>query len=125
MDLLKKLFSAVGFTEKITGAVVDTLYSTGTRLWKVKEDAEKLRRTDNRIRAVLTDAEQCRFVDDDFVELWLQELGATAFDVDALLAHLSTKATVSRMSAAEPSQNRKRLWLNVDLGLRQRWELDA
>jgi hypothetical protein len=83
MDLLKKLFSAVGFTDKITGAVIDTLYSTGTRLWNVKEDAEKLRRTENRIRAVLTDAEQRRFVDHDFVELWLQELRATEFDVDA------------------------------------------
>ncbi|GJN08002.1 hypothetical protein PR202_ga25886 [Eleusine coracana subsp. coracana] len=125
MDLLKKLSSALGFTEKIGGAVVDMLFSTGARLWNVEEEAEKLRRTEKRIRAVLTDAEQRRFVDDDFVKLWLQELRAAAFDVGALLDRLGTMAAVSRVAAAEPSRKRKRLWPNVDLGLRQRWELDA
>jgi hypothetical protein len=125
MDLLKKLVSALGFADKIGGAVVDMLYSTGTRLWNVEEEAEKLRRTETRIRAVLTDAEQRRFVDDDFVKLWLQELRASAFDVDALLDRLGTMAAVSRLAAAEPSRKRKWPSLNVDLGLRQRWELDA
>ncbi|CAL4914177.1 unnamed protein product [Urochloa decumbens] len=125
MDLLKKLSSAVGVSEKIGGAVLDIVCSTGLRLWNVEEEAEKLRRTEKRIRAVLTDAEQRRFVDDDSVKLWLQELRATAFDVDALLDRISTMAAVSRMAAAETSRKRKRLWLNVDLGLRQRWELDA
>ncbi|RCV45011.1 hypothetical protein SETIT_9G419800v2 [Setaria italica] len=125
MDLLKKISSALGCWEKIGGAVLDTVYSTGLRLWNVEEEAEKLRRTEKRIRAVLTDAEQRRFIDDDFVKLWLQELRATAFDVDALLDRLTTMAAVSRMAAAETSRKRKRLWLNIDLGLRQRWELDA
>lgn len=125
MDLLKKISSALGCWEKIGGAVVETVYSTGLRLWNVEEEAEKLRRTEKRIRAVLTDAEQRRFIGDDSVKLWLQELRATAYDVDALLDRLTTMAAVSRMAAAETSRKRKRLWLNVNLGLRQRWELDA
>jgi hypothetical protein len=125
MDLLKKLVSALGFADKIGGSVVDMLYSTGTRLWNVEEEVEKLRRTEKRIRAVLTDAEQRRFVDDEFFKLWLQEHRAAGFDVNALLDRLGTMAAVSRLAAAEPSRKRKRLPLNVDLGLRQRWELDA
>ncbi|GJN38937.1 hypothetical protein PR202_gb28019 [Eleusine coracana subsp. coracana] len=34
-------------------------------------------------------------------------------------------AAVFRVAATEPSRKRKRLWPNVDLDLRQRWELDA
>ncbi|GJN31336.1 hypothetical protein PR202_gb19724 [Eleusine coracana subsp. coracana] len=127
MDLLKKLSSALGFTEKIGGAVVDMLLSTGARLWNVEEEAEKLRRMEKRIRARCspTPSSSAASSDDDFVKLWLQELRAAAFDVDALLDRLGTMAAVSRVAAAEPSRKRKRLWPNVDLGLRQRWELDA
>ncbi|TVU47226.1 hypothetical protein EJB05_06818, partial [Eragrostis curvula] len=125
MDLLKKVSSALGFTEKIGEALFDMLYSRGTRLWNMEEEAEKLRRTEKRIRALLTDAEQRRFIDDDFVKLWLQELRASAYDIDVVLDRQRTFNDMSSMAAAEPSRKRKWLGLSVDLGLRQRWELDA
>ncbi|CAL4922429.1 unnamed protein product [Urochloa decumbens] len=127
MDLLQKLSSALGIPEKIGGAVLDKLWSKGARLLDVEEEAQKLRRAKDHIRAMLTDAEERRFIVDDHVKLWLQELRASAFDVDALLDRLSTITAVSRLAAAEaePSRKRKRLWPNIELGLRQRWELDA
>jgi len=125
MDLLQKLSSAIGIPEKIGGAILDKLWSRGARLLDVEEEAQKLRHAKDHIRAVLNDAEQRRFIVDDHVKLWLQELRATAFDVDTLLDRLNTITAVSRLGAAEPSRKRKRLWPNIELGLRQRWELDA
>ncbi|KAL6645664.1 hypothetical protein ACP70R_017272 [Stipagrostis hirtigluma subsp. patula] len=124
MDWLRELSSALGFPEKIGAAVFNILYSTGTRLLNVEEEAGRLRRTEERIRALLTDAEQRRFVDHDSVKLWLRELRAAAFDVDTLLDRLNTVTAVSRM-AAEPSRKRKRPWPSIELGPRQRWELDG
>ncbi|CAD6211021.1 unnamed protein product [Miscanthus lutarioriparius] len=121
---LKSIFTALGLPDKIGGAVIDALFSRGARLWNVEEEADKLRRTKERIRAVLEDAEQRRFVDHDSVRLWLRELRAAAFDVDALLDSLGTITAVSRLAAAEQSRKRKRLWPSVELGPRQRWELD-
>jgi hypothetical protein len=121
---LKSIFTALGLPDKIGGAVIDALCSRGARLWNVEEEADKLRRTKERIRAVLEDAEQRRFVDHDSVRLWLRELRAAAFDVDALLDRLGTITAVSRLAAAEQSRKRKRLWPCVELGPRQRWELD-
>ena len=121
---LKSIFAALGLPDKIGGAVIDALCSRGARLWNVEEEADKLRRTKERIRAVLEDAEQRRFVDHDSVRLWLRELRAAAFDVDALLDRLGTVTAVSRLAAAEQSRKRKRLWPSVELGPRQRWELD-
>jgi hypothetical protein len=125
MDLLQKLSSAIGIPEKIGGAILDKLWSRGARLLDVVEEARKLRHAKDHIRAVLNDAEQRRFIVDDHVKLWLQELRAIAFDVDTLLDRLNTITAVSRLGAAEPSRKRKRLWPNIELGLRQRWELDA
>ncbi|KAL6902226.1 hypothetical protein ACP4OV_005102 [Aristida adscensionis] len=126
MDRLRELASALGFPEKIGAAVFDALCSKGARLMNVEEEAAKLRRTEERIRALLTDAEQRRFVEHDSVRLWLRELRAAAFDVDALLDRLSTAAAASRMAAtAEPSRKRKLPWPSVELGPRQRWELDG
>ncbi|KAF8731208.1 hypothetical protein HU200_016532 [Digitaria exilis] len=125
---LKGIFTALGLPdklgEKIGGAVIDVLCSRGARLWNVEEEAEKLRRTKERIRAVLEDAEQRRFVDHDSVRLWLRELRAAAFDVDALLDRLGTITASSRLAAAELSRKRKRPWPSIELGPRQRWELD-
>ncbi|XP_062213756.1 putative disease resistance protein RGA3 [Phragmites australis] len=126
MELLQKLSSALGIPEKIGTAVFNILYSTGARLRNVEEEAGRLRRTEKRIRTLLMDAEQRRFVDHDSVKLWLRELRAAAFDVDALLDHLNTMTAESRMAAAaEASRKRKRSWPNVELSLRQRWELDG
>ncbi|CAL4939171.1 unnamed protein product [Urochloa decumbens] len=121
---LKGIFGALGLPEKIGGAVLDALCSRGARLWNVEEEADKLRRTKDRIRAVLEDAEQRRFVDHDSVKLWLRELRATAFDVDALLDRLATITAASRLAAAEQPRKRKRPWPSVELGPRQRWKLD-
>lgn len=121
---LKSVFTALGLPDKIGGAVIDALCYRGVRLWNVEEEADKLRRTKERIRAVLEDAEQRRFIDHDSVRLWLRELRAVAFDVDALLDRLGTITAVSRLAAAEQSRKRKRLWPSVELGPRQRWELD-
>ncbi|CAN6325359.1 unnamed protein product [Urochloa humidicola] len=121
---LKGIFGALGLPEKIGGAVLDALCSRGARLWNVEEEADKLRRTKERIRAVLEDAEQRRFVDHDSVKLWLRELRAAAFDVDALLDRLATITAASRLAAAEQPRKRKRPWASVELGPRQRWELD-
>ncbi|CAD6203450.1 unnamed protein product [Miscanthus lutarioriparius] len=108
---LKGIFTALGLPDKIGGA-----------------EADKLRRTKECIRAVLEDAEQRRFVDHDSVRLWLRELRAAAFDVDALLDRLGTITAVSRLAAAEQSRKRKRLWPSCrnggdfHLGNRRRWE---
>ncbi|XP_062211099.1 putative disease resistance protein RGA3 [Phragmites australis] len=122
MGPLRELSTALGIPEQIGTAVFSILYSTGGRLLKVEDGAGKLRRTEERIRALLTDSEQRRFVDHDSVKLWLRELRATAFDVDALLDRLNT---ISRMATAEQSRKRRRPWPNVELGPRQRWELDG
>ncbi|KAJ1297348.1 hypothetical protein BS78_01G368600 [Paspalum vaginatum] len=121
---LKSILSNLDLPDKIGGKFFDVLYSWGARLWNVEEEADKLRRTKERIRAVLEDAEQRRFVDHDSVKLWLRELRAAAFDVDTLLDRLATITTVSRLTAAEQSRKRKRAWPSVDLGPRQRWLLD-
>jgi len=121
---LKGIFTALGLPEKIGGAVLDVLCSRGARLWNVEEEADKLRRTKERIRAVLEDAEQRRFIDHDSVKLWLRELRAAAFDVDALLDRLRTITAASRLAAAEHSRKRKRPWPSFELGPWRRWELD-
>lgn len=121
---LNSIFTSLGFPDKIGGKVFDALCSRGARLWNVEEEADRLRRTKERIRAVLEDAEQRRFIDHDSVRLWLRELRAAAFDVDALLDRLATITTASRLADAERSRKRKRPWPSVDLGLLQRWKLD-
>ncbi|CAN6295260.1 unnamed protein product [Urochloa humidicola] len=121
---LKGIFGALGLPEKIGSAVLDALCSRGARLWNVEEEADKLRRTKERIRAVLEDAEQRRFVDHDSVRLWLRELRAAAFDVDALLDRLATITAASRLAAADQPRKRKRPWHSFELGPRQRWKLD-
>ncbi|WVZ56777.1 hypothetical protein U9M48_007262 [Paspalum notatum var. saurae] len=121
---LKSIFTNLDLPDKIGGKVFDILYSWGTRLWNVEEEAAKLQRTKERIRALLEDAEQRRFVDHDSVKLWLRELRAAAFDVDTLLDRLATITAVSRLTAAEQSRKRKRTWPSIDLGPRQRWQLD-
>ena len=125
---MKGIFSALGLPEKVGGAVLDVLCSRGARLWNVEEEAGRLRRTKERIRAVLEDAEQRRFIDHDSVKLWLRELRAAAFDVDALLDRLGTITAAARLqAAAEHSRKRKRKrpWPSFELGPWRRWELDG
>uniref|UniRef100_A0A0D9VTH9 AAA+ ATPase domain-containing protein n=1 Tax=Leersia perrieri TaxID=77586 RepID=A0A0D9VTH9_9ORYZ len=115
-------------------------WSKGKSLLNVEEEAEKLRRTEKRIRALLRDAEERRYIDDDSVRLWLLELKAVAFDAEILLDRLTTFTNVAKLNSAEPSRKRKRRslttlaitpftpefwssWFTVDP--RQRWRLDA
>ncbi|KAG8063550.1 hypothetical protein GUJ93_ZPchr0003g17689 [Zizania palustris] len=127
MNWLQKLKVLSGVADKIGGFVLELAWSKGTRLWNVEEEAEKLRRTEKRIRALLMDAEQRRYIDDESVKLWLLELKAVAFDAETLLDRLTTFTAVAKLESAEPSRSRKRKrsWLTVDLGPRQRWGLDA
>ncbi|XP_006651334.1 putative disease resistance protein RGA4 [Oryza brachyantha] len=120
-----EMLKAKDITEKIGTFLFNLAWSKGTRLWNVEEEAEKLRRTEKRIRALLTDAEQRRYIDDESVKLWLLELKAVAYDAETLLDRLTTFTAVAKLDSTEPSRKRKRSWLPVQLGPRQRWGLDA
>ncbi|KAF0909745.1 hypothetical protein E2562_000074 [Oryza meyeriana var. granulata] len=122
---LEKLKSLSGVADKIGSFLLDLAWSKGTRLWNVEEEAEKLRRTEKRIRALLRDAEERRYIDDESVKLWLLELKAVAYDAETLLDRLTTFTAVARLDSAEPSRKRKRFWFTVQLSPRQRWGLDA
>ncbi|XP_052146180.1 putative disease resistance RPP13-like protein 1 [Oryza glaberrima] len=125
MGWLQQLKPLSDVADKIGGFLFNLAWSKGTRLWNVEEEAEKLRRTEKRIRALLRDAEERRYIDDESVKLWLLELKSVAYDAETLLDRLTTFTAVARLESAEPSRKRKRSWLNLQLGPRQRWGLDA
>lgn len=125
MGWLQQLKPLSDVPDKIGGFLFNLAWSKGTRLWNVEEEAEKLRRTEKRIRALLRDAEERRYIDDESVKLWLLELKSVAYDAETLLDRLTTFTAVARLESAEPSRKRKRSWLNLQLGPRQRWGLDA
>ncbi|RWW51009.1 hypothetical protein BHE74_00042689 [Ensete ventricosum] len=82
-------------------------------LFGVEAELDKLRRTAKRIRTLLKDAEETRYIEDQTVRGWLSDLKDFAFDVEDLVDEFQTLLDVAKLEKARlssGSRKRRRPW---------------
>ncbi|CAL9760045.1 unnamed protein product [Musa acuminata subsp. burmannicoides] len=82
-------------------------------LFDVEAELDKLRRTTKRIRAILKDAEETRFIEDQTVREWLSDLKDFAFDVEDLVDEFQIGLDIAKLEKARlspGSRKRRRPW---------------
>ncbi|KAI0531391.1 hypothetical protein KFK09_000945 [Dendrobium nobile] len=80
------------------------------RLQAVESDLQKLNSTRERILALLSDAEERRYIEDDSVLRWLRDLKAVAFDAEDVYDEFRTYETLSET----PIDRRGKCWREFD-----------
>ncbi|XP_073111462.1 putative disease resistance protein RGA3 [Elaeis guineensis] len=127
--LMRELLSLSNFVAPLAEKLVDVgsdglswAYSSLSRLLNVEADLKNLRDTVDRIRALLKDFEDTRFIEDGNVRLWLSELKDIAFDAEDLFDEFQTRVNVSKLQASAAgagdggrSRKRKRPWHSVSV----------
>ncbi|KAL0929076.1 hypothetical protein M5K25_001016 [Dendrobium thyrsiflorum] len=94
-DCLETFIKFIGekVFEKAANKVADIIAKREeekARIEAVESDLMKLKRTRKRIRALDSDAEQRRYIEDDSVHCWLRDLNSVAFDIEDLNEEFKT-----------------------------------
>ncbi|THU47503.1 hypothetical protein C4D60_Mb09t16210 [Musa balbisiana] len=82
-------------------------------LFDVEAELDKLRRTAKRICAILKDAEETRFIEDQTVREWLADLKDFAFDVEDVVDEFQIGLDIAKLEKARlspGSRKRRRPW---------------
>ncbi|XP_072998224.1 putative disease resistance protein RGA3 [Typha latifolia] len=139
--LLKDLVGLTGFLNPFLEKVLDKALEAGAsgaalayesinQVFTVEAELEKLRETSNRIKLLLKDAEETRYIEDWAVLLWLRQLRDVAFDADDLFDKFQTRVNASNLlqdvASGDRSRKRKRPWCYISDTrslVAQRWKL--
>lgn len=94
---------------------ISLVESEVARYRSIEEELERLKRTSDRINALLTDAEQRRYIEDDSVKLWLRQLKSISFDTDNLLDTYQTALKVyKQQKSLNAGSSHKRKWFQME-----------
>nr|CAD1828982.1 unnamed protein product [Ananas comosus var. bracteatus] len=110
IGLLSRL-SSIGLSEHAAREALSFMGSELALLRGVGDEVDRLRRHTDRIRSLLSDAEDRRYIDDAFVKQWLSGLRALLFDADD---PLDLHNTLFLRPDPNPNRKRKRSWLALD-----------
>jgi Rx N-terminal domain/NB-ARC domain len=109
------VFAAKKVAQTLADGALSIVQSKVTRYRSVKDDVERLKRTVQSITALMADAEERRYIDDETVNLWLCELKCVKLDADILLDEFQTALQMYEHNSSNTHPPRKRKWYQMEL----------
>lgn len=117
------VFSVRKVAERVTDSVLSLVQSEVTQYRGVNDDFERLKGTSESIKALLTDAEERRYIDDKSAMIWLSELKTISLDADNLLDKYQIALRAYEHNSATDS-SRKRKWYQMEISsITSKWGL--